>query len=275
MASSSKKGHRPAVKLPQPPLAAVPPEPPAPAVADISATALAAELSAPAVETPVVEVPVAETPVIEAHVAEFVEAPEAQLAPPVAELTAPVAPQPEEAPEPVAPPPPVESAAPLASEIVEAPAAVAPPPPVEAAAPIEAVAATIDFKEYGDRARALIEKGLAESRAKFVQAKTAAEEASAAVEASYGAARDGVVAFNVKAIEALKAGADANFDLLVSLASVKSISELVTLQGEFARKQFEETSAQAKALAELAGKVANDTVAPFKAHVARTFRDAS
>ena len=253
MASSSKKGHRPAVKLPQPPLAAVPPEPPAPAVADISATALAAELSAPAVETPVVEVPVAETPVIEAHVAEFVEAPEAQLAPPVAELTAPVAPQPEEAPEPVAPPPLVEAAA----------------------APVQAVAVTVDFKEYGDKARALIEKGLAESRAKFVQAKTAAEEASAAVEASYGAARDGVVAFNVKAIEALKAGADANFDLLVSLASVKSISELVTLQGEFARKQFEETSAQAKALAELAGKVANDTVAPFKAHVARTFRDAS
>ena len=262
MASSAKKGHRPAVKLPPPPLAAEL-EPPAYPVADISATALAAELSTPIVE--------------EAQVAELVEAPEAQLAPPVAE-TPTLAPEIANIPEPVATLPAVEAVAPaLASQIVEAPEPVAPPISVEAvvvAAPVQAAAAPVEFKDYGDKARALIERGLAESRAKFAQAKTAAEEASAALEASYGAARDGVVAFNVKAIEALKAGADANFDLLTSLASAKSISELVSLQGEFARKQFEETSAHAKALAELAGKVANDTVAPFKAHVARTFKTA-
>jgi phasin len=262
MASSAKKGHRPAVKLPQPPLAAAEPEPPAYPVADISATALAVELSAPAVEPPT---------------ADFVEAPEAQLAPPVVESPA-LASEIVDTPEPIAPPPAAEIAAPqVDAQIAQAPEPVAPPPPIEAVAavaPVETVAAPVDFKDYGDKARALIEKGLAESRAKFAQAKTAAEEASAAVEASYGAARDGVVAFNVKAIEALKASADANFDLLTSLASAKSISELVTLHGEFARKQFEETSAHAKALAELAGKVANDTVAPFKAHVARTFKTA-
>jgi phasin len=268
MASSPKKGQRPAIKMPQPPLAAAAPEPPAYPVADVSTTAMTAELSAPAVEAsavetpaveaPVVEAPVVEAPVLEAPVAEFVAAPEAQFAPPAAEVEALVAPEIVETPAPVVPPPPVEDAAP------------APAP----AASMEAVAATADFKDYGDKARALIEKGLVESRAKFAQVKTVAEEASSTVEASYDAARDGVVAFNVRAIEALKAGANANFDLLASLASAKSISELVTLQSEFARKQFEETSAQAKALAELAGKVANDTVAPFKAHVARTFKTA-
>jgi phasin len=257
MASSAKKGHRPTVKLPQPPHAAAAVETPAYPVADVSATALSTELSAPAVD--------------EAPAAEFVAAPEAQPEPPAAEVMAPLASEIVEAPAPVAPHPAAEVVAPLASEIVEAPTPVAPPQPLEVAAPL---AATAEFKDYGDKARALIEKGLAESRAKFVQVKSAAEEASAAVEASFGAAHVGVVAFNVKAIEALKAGADANFDLLVSLASAKSISEFVTLQGEFARKQFEETSAQAKALAELAGKVANDTVAPFKAHVARTFKTA-
>ena len=80
------------------------------------------------------------------------------------------------------------------------------------------------------------------------------------------------MAFNVKAIEAMKAGADANFDFVASLASAKSMSEWVTLQSDFAAKRYEAAASQAKALAELARKVADETAAPLKAHVAKTFK---
>ena len=134
-------------------------------------------------------------------------------------------------------------------------------------APVEAVT-----KALGDNVRTMVEKSIHESRARFVQAKSAAEETSAALEASYGAARDGVVAFNIKAIEAIKADADANFDLIKSLAAAKSVSELVSLQTEFARKRFENASARSKEFAELARGVADSAVAPFKAQVAKTFK---
>jgi phasin len=127
-------------------------------------------------------------------------------------------------------------------------------------------------KDIGENMRALVEKGIVESRARYVQAKSVAEETSAAVEASYGATRDGVVAFNVKTIEAIKADTDANFELFKSLAAAKSVSELVTLQTEFARKRFETATSRGKELAELARKVADEAVAPIKAHVAKTFK---
>jgi phasin len=157
-----------------------------------------------------------------------------------------------EAPEPV-------SLAVAAIETVEAPKEVVEPPR-------EAV------KELGENVRAIVEKGLVDTRAKYAQAKTVAEETSAAIEASLGAARSGVVAFNVKALDAVKAGANAQFDFFKSLASAKSPSELVTLHAEFARSRFEEASARSKELAELARKVADETVAPIKAHVAKTFK---
>jgi len=141
---------------------------------------------------------------------------------------------------------------------------------VETAPTIEAPVAAA--KDFGGNVRALVEKSIVESRGRYAQAKTVAEEASAAVEASYGAARDGVVAFNVKAIEAIKADAEANFELVKSLAAAKSVSELVTLQTEFARKRFENASARGKELTELARSVADQAVAPIKAHVAKTLK---
>lgn len=127
-------------------------------------------------------------------------------------------------------------------------------------------------KDLGENVRTMVEKGIVETRARYAQAKAATEEASAAVEASYGAARNGAVAFNVKAIEAFKADADANFDLFKSLAAAKSMSEVVTLQTEFARKRFEEAASRSKELAELARKVADEAIEPIKAHVAKTFK---
>lgn len=140
----------------------------------------------------------------------------------------------------------------------------------EASKAIEAPMAAA--KDLGVNVRSFVEKSLVDGRARYAHAKSVAEETSAAVEASYGATRDGVVAFNVKTIEAIKADADANFELIKSLAAAKSVAELVTLQTEFARKRFEEASLRGKELAELARKVADEAVAPIKAHVAKAFK---
>jgi len=228
MASSPKKGYRPAVRLEQPPVLASAVEPRAP-VADVSAPAM---LAVEGVE------PV--TPSLDEMVALAAET-QAEVVETQAEVVAPSA------------------------QAAEAPAPVAAIPAVKVETPAQVAA-------LGENMRKLVEKSLVESRAKLAQVQTAAAEASAAVEASCDAARGGVVAFNVKAIEAFKAGADANFDLFASMASAKSLSELVALQSEFARKRFEETSSQAKALSELARKVADETFTPIKAHVAKTFK---
>lgn len=248
MASSSKKAHRPAskgVKAPSPapefdaPAAEVF-DLPAPAVDEASAPEVDETSAAVSFEAPESQ----ELEAVEPETAEAVEAP----------LTAVEAPAPEFA----------ETSFEAAQS--HAPEAVEP----EAAKAVEApLAAAADMTE---NVRAIVEKGVVEGRPQFAQAKTAAAEATAAVEASFGAARNGVLAFNAKAIEAIKAESDANFDMFRSLAAAKSMSDLVTLQAEFARKRFEDASSRAKELTELARKVADDTVAPIKAHVAKTFK---
>jgi phasin len=215
MASSSKKVHRPAVKVERAPAAAKAPQAPAPAV----------------VEPPAPQAD--EVLALEAAVASAPEAVEPQGL-----FRA------------------------LDAEAVEPPAREAP----TATRDIQATA-----KEMHENTRAFFEKSVVESRAKYAQARAAAEEATAAIEASCGAARAGVVAFNVKAIEAIKAETDAKFDLLASLAGAKSVSDAVTLQTEFARKWFEDASARANELTRLARKVADDAAEPIRAHVAKTF----
>jgi len=140
----------------------------------------------------------------------------------------------------------------------------------EAAKPFQAPMASL--QDIQAKARGLVEKGLVETRANYTKAKSAADEATSAIEASYGAAKSGVVEFNLRAIDALKASADANFDFVKSLASAKSMSEYVALHTEFARKQFEAATAHSKEFATLARKVADEAVAPIKAHVSKTFK---
>ena len=152
------------------------------------------------------------------------------------------------------------------------PAPVLPPSVVTAEVAKAVEAPLVPMQEVQGKARALIEKSLVEGRANFAKAKSVANETTAAIEASYGAAKDGVVEFNVKAIEAIKASADANFELFKSLAGAKSISEVVTLQTEFSRKQFEGAYTQAKDLAALARKVADEASAPIKAHVSKSLK---
>lgn len=165
---------------------------------------------------------------------------------------------------------PVEQTVAMATNIAEAatPAHAVVPPELGKMfeAPVKSMT------EAQAKVREFIEKGISQTRANLTKAKSAADEASSALEASFATAKSGVVEINVKALEALRASADANFDFAKSVLGVKSVSDYVTLHSEFARKQIETLTGQTKEFATLAQKVATESVEPIKAQVAKTFK---
>ena len=173
--------------------------------------------------------------------------------------------------------------APKKSAVAPAVSAVA---PVEAAAaPVEAAIATVEAvlpkgaqlaaapaAEIQQSFRSALEKSVVELRAAFAKAKTAADETANAFEVSLAAAKDGVIAINTRAFEALRVHADANFDFFKAIFAVKSLPDLITLQTEFTRKQVETITGQSKDFGALAQKAMANAVEPIKEQMAKSFK---
>jgi phasin len=231
-----------------------------------AAAAAASSVSVPALETGIEAAPFTETafpvdpaPAIEA--APFVEpAPVAEAVHVIEAVSAPFV---EEARASVA------ETAQVVETVSAAAAEVAAKPFAAVSKILEAPIASLT--EAQGKVRELVETGLSETQSKYTKLKSAADEAAQAIETSYATVKNGAVQFNVKALEALTDSANANFDFFKSVFAVKSPSDYVTLQTEFARKQIEMMTAQTKAFGELAQKVAAETVQPIKAQVAKTF----
>src|SRR5271166_808026 len=149
--------------------------------------------------------------------------------------------------------------------------------PMEAAAPPNAAITTLPelaepAVEIQQSFRSALEKGVLESRAAFVKAKTAADEAASAFEVSFAAAKDGALAINAKAFEALRANSEANFDFLKAVLAAKSLSDVIALQAEFTRRQVETMAGQTKAIGALTQKTMTDAVEPLKEQLAKSFK---
>jgi phasin len=157
-------------------------------------------------------------------------------------------------------------------------------PKVSAAAPVESAAAAINavlptapqvaapVEEMQQSFRSALEKSVVESRAAFAKAKSRADETASAFEVSFAAAKDGAIAINAKALEVLRAHADANFDFMKSVFAAKSLSHVLALQSEFARKQVESMTSQTKDIGALTQKAMADAVEPIKEQVAKSFK---
>ncbi len=140
----------------------------------------------------------------------------------------------------------------------------------------EAVEAIVEpAMEMQETVRNALQKGVVESRAAFAKAKVSAEEATSALELSFAAAKDGAIAFNARALAAARANAEASFDLVKAVLSVKSVADLVALQSDFARKQTEAVGVQFKDLAELAQKTVAQTIEPIKDQLTKSFNIAA
>jgi phasin len=120
--------------------------------------------------------------------------------------------------------------------------------------------------------RQAVEKGLAESRAAYARIKEAADEATFALESSVANASQGVIDFNTKALDVLRANFDAGVDFAKAAINSKSVGELVSLHSDHASKQVEALAAQAKEFGDLAQKIAVDTATPIKTQIAKTFK---
>ena len=151
--------------------------------------------------------------------------------------------------------------------------AVSAPAPVEAEAVMpETARIATPAAEIQQSFRSALEKSVVSSRAVFARAKTAADETASAFELSFAAVKDGALAVNARAFESLRANADANFDFFKAVWAAKSLSDVVTLQAEFARKQVETITSQAKDLGALTQKTVVDAVGPIREQVAKSFR---
>lgn len=154
-----------------------------------------------------------------------------------------------------------------------APRAAAAPLSDVAPAVIEVVEASVEpVAGMQESVRAALEKGVAESRAAFVKAKVSADEAATAFEQSFTAAKDGVIAINAKALEALRTNTEANFEFVKASFAVKSIADLVALQSEFTRKQVDAISGQTKDIGALTQKTVADAFEPLKDQMAKSFK---
>ena len=104
------------------------------------------------------------------------------------------------------------------------------------------------------------------------QIRHATEEASASIEASLKLVSQGVTDLNVKTIEAFQASADAQFAFVKALLSTKSMTDVITLQNEHLRQQFETLNAAAKDVSDLIQKVSTQSVEPIKATLAKSLK---
>jgi phasin len=129
-------------------------------------------------------------------------------------------------------------------------------------------AATIDTA-FPQAARELAETSVAQTREAYERSKNALEAAVDTMARSFDALGQGTAALNRKIIEIAQQNVSSSFDLAKSLATAKTLAEIVELRATYWRKQFSALATQAEEVRALSTKVAADMAAPIKAHVTR------
>ena len=124
-----------------------------------------------------------------------------------------------------------------------------------------------------EAAHELAEKTVAETCEAYERSKDAFETALETVDRSYDALGQGVAALNRKIIEIAQGNISSGFDLAKSLATAKTLAEIMELRATYWRKQFTVLADQAEEVRVLYAKVAEETTRPIKEHVMNAFDD--
>jgi phasin len=120
-----------------------------------------------------------------------------------------------------------------------------------------------------EAARELAEKTVAQTREAYERSKDALEASLQTVDRSYDALSQGAAALNRKIIEIAQRNINSGFDLAKSLATAKTLAEIVELRATYWRKQFTVLAEQAEEVRALYAKVADEMTGPIKEHVTR------
>ena len=116
--------------------------------------------------------------------------------------------------------------------------------------------------------RAIAETTVAQTRDVYNRSQDALDAAITTFERTFDAAGKDATAFNRKIIALARRNVDSAFDLAKSLASAKTLAEVVELQRIYWQKQFSTLSAQAQEVSTLSNEVAAAAAESVKAHVA-------
>jgi phasin len=129
--------------------------------------------------------------------------------------------------------------------------------------------------EVPEQMRAFAEKGVTQARENYAKFKDAAESQNGTIEAVFTSASKGISEYTAKLMEFAKTNTSTHLDFAQQLLGLKSPSEAMELWTNHTRRQFETFQAQAKELAEIGQRVANETVEPIKASASKFYKPAA
>jgi phasin len=112
--------------------------------------------------------------------------------------------------------------------------------------------------------REFAERGIMQAKDAYTKMKTAAEEATGVLDATYANASKGASDYGLKVIEMARVNSNAAFDFTAELISARTLAQVIEISTSHARKQIELATEQAKELASLAQKVVNHAAEPMR-----------
>lgn len=121
-----------------------------------------------------------------------------------------------------------------------------------------------DTAAAADQLRTLAEQGIEQTGKAYNFLKDNGDAVQKAVEQSIENGRSAGSQWQLKALAAARANAEAGFNHLEALAGVTSYSQFIELQTSFFRRQAEATADQLKELQATATKATDDILKPFK-----------
>lgn len=139
-------------------------------------------------------------------------------------------------------------------------------------APFEAFNISMPGVEVPAVFRDIADKAVAGSKDAYAKLKTAAEEATEALEDSYETTRSGFVALSHKSLDNAKTHSDATFAFARDFMAVTSFTQAMELQAAFARKQFETLTEQARDFQSFAQKFSVDAARPVRQGVEKAIK---
>ena len=129
--------------------------------------------------------------------------------------------------------------------------------------------------EVPEQMRAFAEKGVSQARESYAKFKDAAESQNGTIEAVFTCASKGASEYTAKVMEFMKANTSTTLDFAQEFFGLKTPAEAMELWTTHSRKQLETFQAQAKELAEIGQRVANETVEPIKASASKFYKPAA
>jgi phasin len=129
--------------------------------------------------------------------------------------------------------------------------------------------ATILDTDFPEAARELAKLTVLQTQEAYERSRGTLEAALETIERSYDAMGQGAAALNRKIIEIAQRNLNSGFDLARSLATAKTLSEMVELRATYWRKQFSALVAQAEEVRELSANVAAEMAQTIKARLER------